>query len=141
MAKVLSTIMSSIIRARQDDGTFIPVFPITTTNEVYVDIDNDEKLSTFLNGILKSKNVDNINNLYLLTPDEVNVNDFVKVVDQGRYFVVIDTNNLHSEAGYLELITNTHIGGPNGLAQLDETGKLALSNIEPSIEFITYSVT
>ena len=141
MAKVLTSVLSTIMRARQDDGSFIPVFPITTTNEVYVDIDNEEKLSTFLNGILKSKSVDTLNDLYALTSGDVNINDFVKVVDGNRYFVVIDTDALSSDSGYLELITNSQIGGPNGLAQLDESGKISLSNIEPGIEFITYSVT
>lgn len=139
MAKELTNIMSSIIRVRQDDGSFIPVFPITTTDDVYTDIDNDMKLSTYLNGILKSKNVNNLDELYSLTSDDVNLNDFIKTIDENRYFVVVDINNLNSELGYLEILTVKNVGIPNGLPQLNDEGKLPLESVEPSIEFITYS--
>lgn len=137
--KELTSVMSTIVRVRQDDGSFIPVFPISTTDEVYVDIDNDIKLSTYLDGILKSKNVDNMDALYSLTSDDVNLNDFIKTIDENRYFIVIDINNLNSESGYLEILTVENLGKPNGLPQLNEEGKLPLENVEPSIEFITYS--
>lgn len=139
MAKELTRIMSSLVRVRQDDGSFIPVFPITTANEVYVDIDNEIKLSSHLNGIQKSKNVTNIDEMYQLTPDDVNLNDFIKTTDDNKYFLVIDTNNLNSSAGYLEIITANNIGGPNGLAQLDSSGKVPLENLDSTIEFITYT--
>ena len=139
MAKELTNIMSTIIRVRQDDGTFIPVFPISTADDVYTDIDNDIKLSSYLNGILKSKSVNNLSELYSLTSADVNLNDFIKTIDEDRYFIVVDTDNLDSELGYLEILTVKNIGVPNGLPQLNEEGKLSLTNVEPSIEFITYS--
>ena len=139
MAKVLKQILSTIIKARDNDGNFVPVFPINTTNEVYTDIDNDVKLSTFLNGILKAKTVNSIDEMYTLTPSDVNVNDFIKIIDTNSYFIVKDTNNLNSKLGYMEIITEEKIGTANGLAQLDENGKLPLESVEPSIEFITYS--
>lgn len=138
--EVLSKIMSSIIRVRQDeDGTFIPVFPINTTNEVYADIDNKIKLSTFLNGMFKYRTVNNISSMYALTSSEVNLYDLIVTSEENKYFFVIDLNNLNSELGYLEILTADNIRGPNGLAQLDDSGKLALDDVEPMIEFITYS--
>lgn len=139
MPKQVQKIMSSIIRVRQDDGTFIPVFPITTTNDVYTDIDNEVKLRDYLDGMLKSREIANIDAMFQLTNSEVHENDFIRTNDEGRYFVVVDTENLNSSAGYLEILTNNSIGGPYGLAQLNENGKLALEDMEPAVEIITYS--
>ena len=49
--KALTTVLSTTMRVKQDDGSFLPLFPVNTANEVYVDIDNDVKLSEYLNSI------------------------------------------------------------------------------------------
>ena len=139
VTKELVKTMSTVIKARQDDGSFIPVFPIVTTNEVYVDIDNNVKLSTYLENMAStSRSVDTINDMYNLTSSDVKLNECIRTINEGRYFVVIDLNNLNSSDGYLEILTTHKIGGPNGLATLDENGELPIK-IHPAAEFITYT--
>ena len=137
--KELVKTLSSIMKIRQDDGSFIPYFPIVTTNEVYTDIDNEIKLSTYLNELsTTSRSVDNLDAMFTLTSDIVKMNECIRTIDEGRYFVVIDLDNLNSPAGYLEIITANKIGGPYGLATLDENGELPVK-VHPAAEFITYS--
>lgn len=137
--KELTKTMSTVMKARQDDGSFIPVFPIVTTNEVFVDIDNGVKLSTYLDTLsAASRSVNNMEEMFALTANDVRLNECIRTTDENRYFVVIDLDNLHSIAGYLEILTMNNIGGPNGLAQLDENGNLPIE-ITPAAEFITYS--
>ena len=139
VTKELVKTMSTVMKARQDDGSFIPVFPIVTTNEVYVDIDNGVKLSTYLETMsTTSRSVDNLDAMFALTSSDVKMNECIRTIDEGRYFVVIDLDNLNSSAGYLEILTTNMIGKPNGLATLDENGELPIK-IHPAAEFITYS--
>lgn len=141
VTKELVKTMSTVMKARQEDGSFIPVFPIVTTNEVYVDIDNDVKLSTYLenlSSISTSRSVNTLNDMFSLSSEDVKLNECIRIIDEGRYFVVIDLNNLNSPAGYLEILTINKIGGPNGLATLDENGELPIK-VHPAAEFITYS--
>lgn len=133
--------MSTVMKARQDDGSFIPVFPIVTANEVYTDIDNGVKLSTYLenlSSISTSRSVDSLDAMFALTSEDVKLNECIRTIDEGRYFVVIDLDNLSSPAGYLEILTTNMIGKPNGLATLDENGELPIK-VHPAAEFITYS--
>ena len=139
--KELVKTMSTIMKARQEDGSFIPVFPIVTINEVYTDIDNGIKLSTYLqdlSSISTSRSVDNLDAMFNLTSSDVKLNECIRIIDEGRYFIVIDLNNLNSFAGYLEILTTNMIGKPNGLATLDENGELPIK-VHPAAEFITYS--
>lgn len=139
--KQLTKTMSTVMKARQEDGSFIPVFPIVTTNEVYVDIDNGVKLSSYLNDLsvsAASRSVDSLDAMFALTSDDVKLNECIRTTDENRYFVVIDLDNLNSTAGYLEILTINNIGGPNGLATLDENGELPIK-VHPAAEFITYS--
>ena len=139
ITKELVKTMSTVMKARQDDGSFIPVFPIVTTNEVFVDIDNGIKLSTYLQTMsTTSRSVDNLDAMFTLTSNDVKLNECIRTIDEGRYFVVIDLDNLDSTVGYLEIITTNMIGKPNGLATLDENGELPIK-VHPAAEFITYS--
>lgn len=135
----LSRILSSIIRVKADDGSFVPVFPINTANEVYVDIDKQIKLSTELSRHMRIVEVDDINAMYSLTEEKVRLMDLVKVADGPKYFLVIDIANLNSSAGYLEMLTSKNIGVPGGIPQLDEEGKIPAEVSEPVIEFIIYT--
>lgn len=133
--------MSTMMKARQEDGSFIPVFPIVTANEVYVDIDNGVKLSEFLNDMNNtstSRVVDSLDVMFGLSSSDVKVNELIRTADEGRCFLVVDTNSLDSTMGYLEILTANKIGGPNGLATLDENGELPIK-VHPAAEFITYS--
>lgn len=114
-----TNVMSSILRVRQDDGTFIPVFPIVTAKDVYVDINNDVTLATFLNDMSSAETVATIDDMYALTQDDVKLLDIIRVDQENRFFLVIDIENLNSELGYEELIT--------------------ANNNPKNIEFITYT--
>jgi len=139
--KELVKTMSTIMKAKQPDGSFIPVFPIITANEVYTDIDNGIKLSTYLqdlSSISTSRSVDTLDDMFALSSSDVKLNECIRTIDEGRYFIVIDLDNLNSPAGYLEILTTNMIGKPNGLATLDENGELPIK-VHPAAEFITYS--
>jgi len=139
MAQIESEVISSIIRMRQEDGKFIPIFPINTINEVYYNIDKNKKLSMHLRTLIKSVEVESIDDLYKLTTGDVKTFDIIKVSQGDRYFIVKDTKNLNSELGYMEFLTDLLLGQPNGLPQLDSEGKIPEENINNSIEFITYT--
>jgi len=139
MAQIESEVISSIIRMRQEDGKFIPIFPINTINEVYYNIDKNKKLSMHLRTLIKSVEVESIDDLDKLTTGDVKTFDIIKVSQGDRYFIVKDTKNLNSELGYMEFLTDLLLGQPNGLPQLDSEGKIPEENINNSIEFITYT--
>lgn len=139
MEKVLKEVLSTIIKVKDEDGKFIPVFPVNTTEEVYVDIDNDVKLSTYLASNLSIKAVDTVELMYSLTPGDVNLLDVIKVVSDNKFFFVVDLNNLNSPEGYLEILTPQHIGGPGGIVTFDENGEVPIDFIDEPIEFITYT--
>ena len=138
VTKELVKTMSTVMKARQEDGSFIPVFPVVTANEVYVDIDNGVKLSSYLNSMsAASRSVENLDAMFALTYNDVKLNECIRTIDEGRYFVVVNVNSLNSPEGYLEILTANRIGGPNGLVTFDENGNIP--NVHPSAEFITYS--
>ena len=116
--KQSTEVLSSIMRCRDKNGLFVPIFPINTANEVYVDIDNDIKLSSVIGSYVRYKETNSIDTLYNLTQNDVKLSDIIKVLSENRYFLVVDINNLNSDKGYLELIT---------------------SNNNTSVEFITYT--
>ena len=114
--------MSSLMKVRQDDGSFIPFFPYVTSNEVFIDIDNNIRLSEYLNEMSNtstSRSVDSLESMFTLSPGDVKLNEAIRTIDENRYFIVIDLNNLNSPLGYLEILT--------------------VNRVRPAVEFITYN--
>ena len=131
------TTISSVIRFKQNDGTFVAIFPISTVNDVYFDIDNNITLAQYLEEHDFTNFIevaDDATRLALTNADVSNMT-LVKVISSGKIYYVTDITKLGTEDAFTELITSAHIGQPGGVPKLDEDGNLTA----PVAEFITYT--
>jgi len=135
-----NTVISSILNFKQDGtNSFVTVFPINTTEEVYFDIDNNIKLSEYLKNNSSNKEVNTDADRFALTSDDVKAMDIVKVNNPFAYYLVKDVNNLSSDAGYIKLITGNMLNVPGGIPQLGSDGRLPSDSVSPPVQFITYT--
>ena len=131
------TTISSIIRFKQQDGTFVAIFPISTVNDVYFDIDNNITLAQYLNEHDFTNYIEVADEAAreALTNADVSNMTLVKVISTGKIYYVTNPEKLGTDEAFTELITSDHIGQPGGVAKLDEDGNLTA----PVAEFITYT--
>lgn len=101
--------MSAVISGRNEDGTYTVILPITTSEEVYVDIDNDITLDEYLKSIVNFKTVNNDTERFALTAEDVKVMDIIHVIETNKKYFVIDLENLGIENGYFEIISKTDV--------------------------------
>ena len=110
---VHSSVLSSLLRVKDDDGLYYTVFPINTLHEVYYDMEKQITLEKFLEDkhlpqkVHHIEKLEDINNTKL-TKDEVFIGDLIAVggttISNADYlYLVLDNTNFEDNTTLLEL--------------------------------------
>lgn len=107
-------VASSILKFKQEDGTFLSVFPINTVDDVYYDIDKNLKLKDFLDNFAGYVPVENDDARFALTAGQVNNGTLVKVKNTDKLYLVVDETKLSTDDGYELIYTKNADGTGDG---------------------------
>jgi len=108
-------IVSTILRYKQPDGSYIGVFAINTAEDSYYKIDNMITTKDVLDELIDYITVPTVENMYTLTQDDVSEGTVIRVISTNAKYRVIDTKNLNNEKGY-EIVTGKSGGFAGGSA-------------------------
>lgn len=99
----IEKVITSFQRVKQDDGTYAIILPITSTENVYIDIAEGKTLGDFLENEGRPTTINTVpteEDRFKLTSASVKLMDIVKVTETNKLYFIVDLENLDNEAGY-----------------------------------------